>query len=703
MKTITTITFTLFAIILVSLPASAYWPTTLEENLAVGAYPDTAEYSCFALPYPDDGILVVLRKGWVGPSYQIIDRYGEFEFPEPLSLYPNISNCNVDKLQVVSDGVNGAFIAWDCLGTNPINGICAQRLDSLGNIMWGDSGVVISPYEEVDFDISVDGEGGFYLAISPGEAAGFSDLYVQRIDGEGNLLWGNVGVPVCTLPLCEARFPKITPDGDGGAFVIWEDSRPPYNYWGAVFAQHLDGEGNILWPNDLFIVEDVWYFDLISDSEGGFIVQFGGGGFNFAYRISPDGVILWERDHVSYYVDPKIIEGELDFFYLGFTWGSIYGQRMDIEGNFHWPSWPTAYGAVMISRPGWFHDGGCNWFYQFPYFYSISGFSLYPSYTKYLVVQKADSLANRLLGDEGAVLTYEYITSGNFYYLSAIGTEDGGVVAVFEIQEGNSHDVWAKRCRSDGTLGGPLHLLVDLTPHNPPVQIPPSGGSFTYDISIEDTYSVAGVFDAWIEATLPGGDRLELLVREDLTIESNSTIIRTDLQQFIPYRAPAGEYNYTAYVGNHEYNSVWAVDSFTFEKLPGMDSGRASLAGMTSNSEAAGMTDEGWMLEGFFDGSLEGSIESASAKSPAGLSRLSAFPNPFNDETEISFTLFESSEIELSVYDISGREVVRLAAGFRNPGSHTVNWKADAIPSGIYFVRLRAGNHSCIIKVGLVK
>ena len=82
---------------------------------------------------------------------------------------------------------------------------------------------------------------------------------------------------------------------------------------------------------------------------------------------------------------------------------------------------------------------------------------------------------------------------------------------------------------------------------------------------------------------------------------------------------------------------------------------------------------------------------------------LSAHPNPFNDETEISFTLFESSEIELSVYDISGREVVRLAAGFRNPGSHTVNWKADAIPSGIYFVRLRAGNHSHIIKVGLVK
>ena len=701
MKTISITTFTLLFIIIISLPASAYWPTTVRENLAVAADPDTSERWCSALPYPASGTLVVFKKA--DNVYQIIDRYGELAYPYARSLIPNNTSYNVGAPHVIPDGDGGAFIAWRSWGSNPVQGIVAQRLDSLGNLMWGDSGVVIYPTPQQDFDISVDGQGGFFLGVAVGESGlDLGDVYLQRIDGEGNLLWGPNGAPVSATPIIMEDEPVVIHDGSGGAFVAWEDQRPPYNF--AIFVQHLDGQGNTLWFEDLFIFEDAWFHQVIPDGEGGCIVHCGAGGDNFAYRLSPGGTIQWTRDHVSFYTGAKIVPGEPGYFYLGYSHqGDMYGQRMDIEGNFHWPSWPSAYGALMFARPGFFRTGSRNWHYYFPYFYAIFGNRHSSNDYHHLTVQRLDSLGNPMLGNNGVDLTViDFSSDGQFMDVNAVPVGDG-VVGVFDKYTGSAHDVYAKRCYLDGTLGGPLHLLVDLTPHNPPIQIPPSGGSFTYDISIEDTYSVAGIFDLWIEVTLPGGSDIEVIYREDLTIDSNSTILRTDLQQFVPYRAPGGEYTYTAYVGNHEYNSVWSEDSFTFEKLPGMDSGRASLAGMTSNSEAAGMTDEGWMLEGFFDGSLEGSIESASAKSPAGLSRLSAFPNPFNDETEISFTLFESSEIELSVYDISGREVVRLAAGFRNPGSHTVNWKADAIPSGIYFVRLRAGNHSHIIKVGLVK
>ena len=671
----------------------AYWPTTVEENLAVAADPDTSERWCSALPYPASGTLVVFKKA--DNVYQIIDRYGELAYPYARSLIPNNTSYNVGAPHVIADGDGGAFIAWDSMYPNPVQGIVAQRLDSLGNLMWGDSGVVISPFVEQDFDVSTDGQGGFYLAIAPNEApTEHVDLYVQHIDGEGNLLWGDFGLLVCSVPNVDSRYPQITHDDNGGSFVIWEDWRPPYNYWGAVFAKHLDSEGNIYFE-DLFIHEGPWFHQVIPDGEGGCIVHCGAGGDNFAYRVSPGGTIQWTRDHVSFYVDGVIVPGEPGYFYLGYSHqGDMYGQRMDIEGNFHWPSWPSAYGALMFARPGFFRTGSRNWHYYFPYFYAIFGNRHSSNDYHHLTVQRLDSLGNPMLGNNGVDLTViDFSSDGQFMDVNAVPVGDG-VVGVFDKYTGSAHDVYAKRCYFDGTLGGPLHLLVDLTPHNPPIQIPPSGGNFNYDLAIEDTYSVSGVFDAWIEVSLPGGDSLELMFREDLTIESNSTIIRTDLQQFVPYRAPAGEYNYTAYVGNHEYYVVWSEDSFTFEKLPGIDSGRASLAGMTT---------EGWMLEGFFDGSLEGSIESVSSKSPDGYARLSAHPNPFNAETAISYWLTANSFIQLVIYDIQGREVSRLVDDWQTAGKHTASWNGEDCTSGIYFVRLKTDEVSVVRKVLLVK
>ena len=692
MKIISITLFALLSVFLVSTPARAYWPTTVHENLAVSADPDTFELECTALHYTDNSTLVVFRQGYIGAVYQIIDKYGEKKYLFPQKLTPSSINNAIAEPHIIADGAGGAFTVWDSFDPNP-EGIVAQRLDSLGNLMWGDSGVVISPFEEQDFDICIDGEGGLFLAIAPDEPdLEQQDIWAQRVDGEGNILWGDQGVLVCGLASTDADKPVVTYDGSGVAYVIWRDARPPYWPFGALFAQRIDGHGNTMWAEDLFICENVWFHQVIPDGEGGFILHANPGGspYNTVWRVNSIGNILWEHDHVSWYAHAGIAPGEQGFFYLGYTHEGVYGQKMDIEGNFYWPSWPASYGALMACYPGYYHLAHECYFYEYPCFYGVFDLSTIQSYPYFFGFQKLDSLGNRLLGENGVVMCSIY--AGGFQHSSAVPDGEGGVVLVYYHYA--TYDVYAKRCRADGTLGGALHLLVDLTPHNPPIQIPPSGGSFIYDIAIEDTYSVAGVFDAWIEVSLPGGDSLELLVREDLTIESNSTILRTDLQQFVPYRAPAGEYNYTAYVGNHEYYVVWSEDSFTFEKLPGIDSGRASLAGMTT---------EGWMLEGFFDGSLEGSIESASAKSPAGLSRLSAFPNPFNDETVISYWLTANSFIQLVIYDIQGREVSRLFDDWQTAGKHTASWNGKDCTSGIYFVRLKTDEVSVVRKVLLVK
>jgi hypothetical protein len=66
-------------------------------------------------------------------------------------------------------------------------------------------------------------------------------------------------------------------------------------------------------------------------------------------------------------------------------------------------------------------------------------------------------------------------------------------------------------------------------------------------------------------------------------------------------------------------------------------------------------------------------------------------PNPFNARTTIRFDLATRAGVRLSVYDVAGREVVRLVDGERPGGPNEVVFDAHGLPSGVYFYRLRAG------------
>lgn len=64
------------------------------------------------------------------------------------------------------------------------------------------------------------------------------------------------------------------------------------------------------------------------------------------------------------------------------------------------------------------------------------------------------------------------------------------------------------------------------------------------------------------------------------------------------------------------------------------------------------------------------------------------YPNPFNPETTIRYSLSEEAEVKLTVFDITGREVAELVSGSRTKGNHSVNFNAENLTSGIYFLRL---------------
>ena len=85
------------------------------------------------------------------------------------------------------------------------------------------------------------------------------------------------------------------------------------------------------------------------------------------------------------------------------------------------------------------------------------------------------------------------------------------------------------------------------------------------------------------------------------------------------------------------------------------------------------------------------------------------FPNPFNPETQIRFSIGSQEDVKLIVYDVVGRQVRTLIKGNAYaPGFHVVNWnglddQGQKVPSGLYIYRIKAGSFIADKKMLLVK
>jgi len=80
-----------------------------------------------------------------------------------------------------------------------------------------------------------------------------------------------------------------------------------------------------------------------------------------------------------------------------------------------------------------------------------------------------------------------------------------------------------------------------------------------------------------------------------------------------------------------------------------------------------------------------------------------AYPNPFNPATTISWNLDEATELDLRVFDVTGRQVAILANESRDAGHYEYHWDASSLSSGVYFVQLLTPTRSDVQKVMLLK
>lgn len=89
---------------------------------------------------------------------------------------------------------------------------------------------------------------------------------------------------------------------------------------------------------------------------------------------------------------------------------------------------------------------------------------------------------------------------------------------------------------------------------------------------------------------------------------------------------------------------------------------------------------------------------------PTGFELMNNFPNPFNPATTIRFIIPQGNIVSLKIFDVLGREVETLLNGYRDAGTHTVQWNSSGIySSGMYYYRFESANFVITKKMLLQK
>lgn len=373
--------------------------------------------------------------------------------------------CDVENDQYmpnpIADGNGGAFVVWE--DYRPTNGIFIQRIDAYGNILWAADGNRISIYGGYYPKGVLDGAGGVIVTWSDSRY-GDSDVFAQRVDGNGNPLWLANGVPICVATNSQGGI-NIVSDGNGGAILSWADSRFGFGDR-RVYAQRIDSSGNVQWAlNGVLVSDAVGEEDehaMALDDIGYAIIvwkdrRVGSSGDIYAQKISPDGTLHWTSSGKAICTDaanqgnPGVISdgnGGVIFAwqdYRGLNY-DIYAQRVGFYGNAFWPTdgIPICEEPLNQTEPVMVFDGN-------------NGATI-----AWLDARNGDTdiYAQRVTGGGALLWASEGVpvctTAVELYWLKYTSDGAGGIILVWEDDRNdpyyNGSDVYAQRINSSGII-----------------------------------------------------------------------------------------------------------------------------------------------------------------------------------------------------------------------------------------------------------
>ena len=256
-------------------------------------------------------------------------------------IYVTNSDCEQYNIQISSQGdfIYAGWTEW----TNPEINIYAQKLDINGDLLWDESGVLITNRESSDNLQNIVGR----CYIWQNESYFDYNIYAKLLDENGNTApgWDENGTAIC-----EADGIQNLPAGlqiPQGYLIIWQDHRDSgYDIYGQIITE----EGDILWQQDgLSLVAQPsyqHYFSFLFDDYLYLVWQdYRSGDFSeiYAQKFDENGNELWQAGGVL------IGEGEKpDIAKIGdrlvVVWGKygenyftdIYAQLISLEGEILW-------------------------------------------------------------------------------------------------------------------------------------------------------------------------------------------------------------------------------------------------------------------------------------------------------------------------------------------------------------------------------
>ncbi len=544
---------------------------------------------------------------------------------------------------IQSDGSGGAMVVWEDQ-RNGTSTVRAQRVLSNGMRYWSDGGVPVTAsadYQDLPRFIS-DGSGGVIIIWST--RLGHSDIFAQRVDGNGTILWAVDGVPVCDTPN-EQQIPTIISDGAGGAIVVWTDY-PRVNPWVAdIHAQHITGDGLSLWASEGLTVcaapGQQAYTRCLPDGEGGVIV---------AWEDSRSG-------QLSAYVQRIDRNG-----YWGYPAPSIEAVR-DVpgdQGGFANLSWLA---SRLDAWPG----------------HAISSYSVWraisPERAAHLLKSGGALLADVAGFAAGASkeLVREERAGARTYYWKLVSTVPAAHLDGYA-------EVVPTLFDSTAVCAAYHYFQVighGIDPGAYWISEPDSGRSVD-NLAPAPPANLAG-------APASEGTGLQLIWNR---------CCETDLDHYEVYRGPtegfepARENRIASLADTMHTDGGWRAGDHYYYKVAAVDvHGNASgFALLCPEDISDGESDE----------------------MPAATFLSQNFPNPFNPSTKIVFGLRQPEFVTLRIYNAAGHLVRVLIDRDLAAGTYDAVWdgrddRGAALSSGVYFCRLKAGSFTSLKKMVLLR
>lgn len=614
---------------------------------------------------------------------------------------------------IASDGDGGAFVSWaDFRDFGPLNSgsdLYLQRVTALGQIApgWPLDGVLVAGgpgTQGNSWRMCPDRTGGV-LIVYGDTRLDFGDLYLQRITAAGGIApgWPVGGVAISVSP-DEQYLPELIADGEGGAFVSWQDGSDPattrarftHVLAGGEIASGWPVEGRLFEPTSLFVLRPLMLANAIT---GGFLACWSTSDDTLAsvrlmaQRFTQEGIpdTDWPADGVTvceqrpFHRIPRehLVPDGTGGFYTLFADArnsrgaeDLYAQHVLGSGVLA-PGWPAdgqpvSAQAGVTEQDGFLcEDGAGGVFFAWEDYRSnyarIFGQHLGPDGQPRpgwptLGLSLSDAFAYQLSpelawdGRTGAYLTWNNLESTYKSYvqhLTAAGTPAPG---------------WPASGLPVSTVPDPTRQYV------PVITADGRGGAIVAWEDIRD-----GETDVYAQRFVDDG-----VVATQVSLASAEA---TPEEVRIRWHV-SGESR--ASVERRESDGLWEI----MAQVEADGSGYVSLV----DREVTAGTTYSYRLA-FANGTRAGEI---SLQVPTGfaLNLEGARPNPATGPLLIAFTLPDAKPARLELYDLSGRRVAARALT-SGAGQHVMRLDREGLAPGLYWAALSHGGRTLRSRVVL--